>query len=137
MTISFFDHTGDIGVDVRADTPERVFEEAGRALFETIADTTNVRSSAEREVTAEGEDRAEVLNRFLQKLLVIFDEEKLLLPHVRVGKLTERFVRAVASGETYDPDRHEGRTELKAVTWHELAVEKTTDGWRARVVFDV
>jgi len=134
---TFFDHTGDIGVDIRAETCEDLFCDAARALFEAITDTRNVHPKIDRDFTADGENRAEVLNRFLARLLVTFDEEKLVLPFVTVQKLTDRFIRATASGEKFDPARHEGRTELKAVTWHELSVEKTREGWKARVVFDV
>ena len=137
MTYTFFDHTGDIGVDLKADSCEELFADAARALAEAMADTRGVVNRVDREIKADGEDRAEVLNRFLSALLVIFDEERLLLPSVRIERLTERFVHATASGEKYDPRRHEGRTELKAVTWHELRVEKSSIGWEGRVVFDV
>jgi SHS2 domain-containing protein len=133
----FFDHTGDIGVDVEAPDLEGVFVESARALFEAIADTSHVLPSVERAVEAAGENRADLLNRFLAALLVTFDEERLLLPHLRVDELTPTRVRATARGERFDESRHEGRTELKAVTWHELSVEETDGRWRARVVFDV
>ncbi|MCC6740875.1 MAG: archease [Planctomycetia bacterium] len=137
MGYTFFDHTGDIGVDLEAPTAQGLFSTAGLALFEAIADTGNVEPRVTRTVRAEGEDRADTLNRFLQELLVIFDEERLLLPHVAVHELDERTVVATAAGEKYDPDRHEGRTELKAVTWHQLAVTPGPPLWTARVVFDV
>jgi hypothetical protein len=40
-------------------------------------------------------------------------------------------------GEVFDPNRHMPRGEIKAVTYHQLAVEKLADEWRARIIFDV
>ncbi len=37
----------------------------------------------------------------------------------------------------YDPERHAEGLDLKAVTWHQAAFERTAQGWRARVVFDI
>ena len=44
---------------------------------------------------------------------------------------------AEVMGEVYDPARHELYREFKAVTYHDLRVEKTGGIWRARVIFDV
>lgn len=137
MGYAFSDHTGDIAVDLEAPTAQGLFSTAGLALFEAIAETSRVEPRVARTVRASGDDLPEVLNRFLTELLVIFDEERLLLPHVAVHELDERSVVATAAGEAYDPGRHEGRTELKAVTWHQLAVTPGPPLWTARVVFDV
>ena len=39
--------------------------------------------------------------------------------------------------EPYDPERHPLRTELKAVTYHQLEVARDGDEWTGRVIFDV
>ncbi len=44
---------------------------------------------------------------------------------------------AELSGEPFDQRRHRLRQEVKAVTYHQLAVEPVLGGWRARVVFDI
>jgi SHS2 domain-containing protein len=42
-----------------------------------------------------------------------------------------------AAWEPYEAARHPLRTELKAVTWHQLRVTRENDAWTARVIFDV
>lgn len=137
MTYTFFDHTGDIAVELSAPTAEGLFATAALAFAEAVSDTKNVEPRVTREIRATGDDFPDTLNRFITELLVIFDEDRLLLPHVAIHELDEHSVVATASGERYDPERHEGRTELKAVTYHGLKAERCPEGWRATVVFDV
>ncbi|NUN49320.1 MAG: archease [Candidatus Brocadiae bacterium] len=134
---TFFDHTGDIGVDLSAPTASGLFSLAGLALFEAIADTSGVRPMVVRKLQIAADSQEELLNRFLSALLVIFDDERLLLPHVAIHEMDGRSLRATAAGERFDPELHEGRTELKAVTWHALHVSRQNGLWTARVVFDV
>ena len=46
-------------------------------------------------------------------------------------------LRALGRGEKLDPERHEQRADVKAVTLHHFRVEQTEDGWRALVILDV
>ncbi|MEK7469604.1 MAG: archease [Planctomycetota bacterium] len=137
MPYVFFDHTGDIGVELSASTAEGLFATAALAFAEAVSDTKNVEPRVTRTIRASGDGWPDLLNRFITELLVIFDEDRLLFPFVAIHELDERSVVATAGGERYDEARHEGRTELKAVTYHGLKAEKTAEGWRATVVFDV
>ena len=37
----------------------------------------------------------------------------------------------------YNPDDHDVLREIKAITYHRIAVEKQKSGWQASVFFDV
>ena len=56
---------------------------------------------------------------------------------VTVQAITSTTVQGAIRGEKFDPARHTFYTEIKAVTYHELAVVRSTAGWRAQVIFDV
>ena len=56
---------------------------------------------------------------------------------VALCDVDERSAAARLAGETYDPERHGSKAGIKAVTYHELAVEQSGDRWKAHVVFDV
>ena len=61
-------------------------------------------------------------------------------PRLRLTSLRRRpwrAIRASGAGERVDPSRHRLYTELKGVTYHQLAVRETPHGWWARVIFDV
>jgi SHS2 domain-containing protein len=44
---------------------------------------------------------------------------------------------ARAWGEVFQDGRHVIRTEVKAVTFHQLEVKQECNGWRARVILDL
>ncbi|WP_372677732.1 archease [Desulfosarcina sp.] len=51
--------------------------------------------------------------------------------------ISDTSVSARVSTDRYQPGRHEILHEIKAVTYHQIEVSRTTNGWQAMVVFDV
>ena len=76
----------------------------------------------------------------LQELIYYKDAEQLLLRVKEIG-ITERdgtyLLRAPRRGEKLDPERHEQRVDVKAVTLHRFRLQKTGDGWNALVILDI
>lgn len=133
----FFDHTADLGIHVRAASLEELIEEGARALFSLlVADLETVRPT-ESVVTRVGGNEPEYLfHDALAALLDQFTEKRLLLRRFQVEPDDEGLT-VTAWGETFDSTRHELDHDVKAVTYHQLQAERTTEGWSARVVVDV
>ena len=132
-----FDHTADLGLRIRAPDLNTLFQEAAAALFETIVDNPDaVRPIEKLEVTLPGEERAYLLFDWLRELLYRFDAEHRLFSKFEVN-VTDEGLAGTAWGEAYDPDRHVLGHEVKAITYHELKVEQTADGWLAEVIVDI
>lgn len=132
-----FDHTADVGIRVRAETLVQLFEEAGKALFSVIVVNLGaVRPLQEMELRVEGAQPDELLHDWLDELLYLFATRHVLLCEFRV-ELTGEGLTARARGEPFDPARHQLDSEVKAVTYHGLKVEKHPDGWLAEVVLDL
>lgn len=132
-----FDHTADLGLRIRAADLDTLFAEAGRALFSTLVENLDAVAPAQQlDVTLSGSDRDYLLFDWLKELLYHFDVEHLLLSRfaVRVGADA---LQGSAWGEPFDPQRHELTHEVKAITYHELRVEQTPDGWLAEVIVDI
>ena|ERR1043166_1853911 len=132
MPYELFDHTGDIGVAARAPTLEALFVECARAMFAILAENPSPASREMDTFEVAGRDPAEELRDFLSELLYRFSAERKMYGSFVAGKGTVQ-----ATWEPYDAGRHPLKTELKAVTWHQLAVEKKGSEWTARVIFDV
>jgi len=132
MSWELIDHTGDVGVAARAPTLEELFAECARAMFSLLAVAPE---PAPREVDAfpvPGAEPAEELRDFLAELLYRFSAE-----HRLYDSFTAAPGSVAAAWEPYREDRHPLRTELKAVTWHQLEAVRQDGGWRGRVIFDV
>jgi SHS2 domain-containing protein len=132
-----FDHTADLGLRVRAADLNTLFAEAGLALESTLVeDLGPVRPVRSLEIRLPADDLEYLLFDWLKALLYHFDVDKLLFSRFDV-KVSDAGLEATAWGEPMDDQRHELAHEVKAITYHELKVEKTADGWLAEVIVDI
>jgi len=132
MAWELIDHTGDIGVVARAPTLEELFAECARAMVSVLAEARNPAPAGSDFFPIAGADPAEELRDFLSELLYRFSAERRMYVAFTPGEGS-----VSADWETYDAVRHPLRTELKAVTYHQLEVIREGEGWRGRVIFDV
>ena len=135
MPYELLDHTGDLAIRVHAATLEELFATAARAMFELIADAAEPREEVAIELDAGGAD--ELLRRWLSELLYKFSADGRIFVDFAIDAIEGTRLRARARGERFDATRHSLRTELKAVTYHQLYVKPVPGGWEAQVIFDV
>lgn len=132
-----FDHTADLGLRIRAETLEGLFEEAARALFSLIVvDPQTIRPEKSFSFEIEGARQDELLLDWLEELLFTFSTRHKVLARFEV-LLSGRGLKATAWGEEYSPDSHQIGEEVKAITYHGLKVEKLEQEWLAEVIVDL
>jgi SHS2 domain-containing protein len=133
----WFDHTADIGMEVKGETLPELFANAAMGLYDLLG---VLEATVEKDVTDDvalrGADLEELFVSWLSELLYRFTTEGVVFADCDV-RLEEDVLQArVAGGSLARPDRRPVR-EIKAVTYHSLEVTETADGWEAQVVFDV
>lgn len=131
------DHTADAGFRVRGATLPELFTNAARCLLEMLGESAGVAPERAHEVELAAEGHAALLRAWLSELLYISYVKRLVVSGVEIQELTESSMRARATGETYDEARHERHAEIKAVTWHDLAVRRTGTGWEGVFILDL
>lgn len=132
-----FEHTADIGLRVRADHLNGLFEDAARALFSVIvANLDAVRPVQEVAIRLSTGRLDDLLFDWLAELLYTLDVRRMLFSRFQVD-VQDGDLTAVAWGEPIDPGRHELDMEVKAITYHGLKVERQADGWLAEVIVDL
>lgn len=142
-TYETFDHTADVGLEVRGTDLGGVLATAADAVFDQMledrpAETADTEPVDVRCDPALAPDPAEVLVAWLQELLYRFETDRLVPIRIDMDEATGEGVRARVAFGRFDPDRHGTRLEIKAVTYHGLEVEEAPDGsWRARFILDV
>lgn len=132
-----FDHTADMGIRVFGQTLEEFFANAAYALFDLLTDLNRVRERISLEIGVQAADREELLVRWLSELLYLCESEGYLFKEFSFPHLDETSLRAVACGETFDPSRHRFRSEIKAVTYHQVKVQEKDGAWEGKVIFDI
>ena len=132
-----FDHTADVGLAARADTLGELMEALAEGLSDVICDRSRVAPAQRREVSIEAEDTEALAVDFLSAVLLAFDVDHFLLAEAAVTVRGETALTAELGGEAFDPARHEIKTEVKAVTYHQLKAAREGAQWVARVILDL
>lgn len=133
----FIDHTADIGFVVFGEDLKRLFENAGEAFFTVITDLEKVRRTTERKIEIKGESLERLMVDWLNELLYLHEVENLLFSQFEVETVNEKGLKARAKGEPFEEGRHPIKTEVKAVTFHQIQVKQEDGLWRARVILDL
>lgn len=126
-------HTADWAVRVTGDSPRELFARAASAMF-TLQDADATRSiSLAHAVDLEAADSSQLLVSWLNALLLGQELGGELYTAFEISEISPRGLRAVAYGYAGRP----AHTAVKAVTYYDLNVVETAEGWWATVTFDV
>jgi len=127
------EHTGELELEIEAETAAGVFEAAAEALGELLGGDDPPRMAATtRMVAVEAPDRAALLAAFIDELVFLAESESLVPAGIEDARVGERTIAAEVAFAAGDPPHL-----VKAVTYHRLEFERTGTRYRARVVLDV
>ncbi len=136
----FFDVTADVGYKAYGKTLDEAFENAALAMFEVMTDTSKIGPKVERKIEVESEDECALLYDWLSEFLVILDVDFLIFSKFEV-KIEENgngfFLEGTAWGEEFNPEIHESRAEVKAVTYHLMDVKQKNGKYMVQVILDI
>lgn len=132
------DLTSDVMFIAEAPDLASLLEESSKAIFDVVCQRAKIREKMSVDVRAEGRDAGKLLYNWLSQLLTESDAGELFFSRfeVTVKKVGDAYVaEGRAFGEPYSQDK--GGTVVKGVTLYGFKVEKTKDGYRARVACDI
>lgn len=132
-----FDHTADIGIRVFAPTLDGLVPASRDGLYAVIGDLVPGRTAPPLRLDLQGEDPAGPLRDFLAELLRRFEVGAEVC--TTLSTLTFGSNRLAVHGGMHalDPERSVFFREVKAVTYHELAVREIPGGYEARFIVDI
>src|SRR5262245_34220445 len=131
------EHPSDAGILARGRTRQEALIEASRGATSIIVNPQGIEIREERAFRASGSDDGAQIVDWLNEILFFFDTEGIVLVDFAIDSWTDREIVGRAGGDFYDPARHEFRTAVKAVTYHQFASHATPDGWEIRVFVDL
>jgi SHS2 domain-containing protein len=142
-TYEIIEHTADLGMRVYGRDLNALFLNAAQAMFEIMVEVIKKESIFHKEerkkflVHKQGSNIEEIFVAWLSELLYLFSIEGLIMEKADIEKLDENSIQAEVKGRIFSPDFYRVKTEIKAVTYHELEVKQTDQGYEAQVIFDV
>ena len=129
---SEIEHTADWELEVWAPTLPALLEQAARGMYELAGIELNETMREMRKIKLHFVDVESLLVSFLSKLLYFGETQEIgfdsFLLVIKDDKLKAVLYGASIAKQT---------KEIKAVTYHNLKVVQTTEGFRTRIVFDV
>jgi len=130
------DHTADLALVVRGATLAELLQNAASGMFSQIADLSAERPSrGEHRWSLEGEEPEELLMAWLRELLFEHETEGLVFTDFSVAVEGQYELQATARAGGLRGD--EPLTAIKAVTYHDLRIERLGDHWQVKIVFDL
>jgi SHS2 domain-containing protein len=122
---------------IQGDSLAEIFANAAQALTATMVDRRGLRAKDRRQIEVEAPDREALLVAWLNYLLYLYDLDGFLGRDFEMLELTDEHLKARARGEKFDPERHVGKTAVKAATYHHLEIRPRNHRWQATVIFDL
>jgi SHS2 domain-containing protein len=132
-----FDHTGDLGLELWAPTPARLYALAAEVLMALVADARGAAPELERTLSLTGDDPADLLVHWLNTVLLEAELAKAVWTRADVHLLTPTALEATLRGSRLAPGRQTLLREVKAVSHHALELELDEPACRCRLVLDL
>jgi SHS2 domain-containing protein len=136
----FLEHTTDAEIESYGETMEEAFENAAKALEDTLVNIEKIKPQIEEEISVTGKDIEALLYSWLEALIIRVDETNMLFSkfECKISKTENGFLlEAKVFGEKFDPKRHEEKTGVKAPTYHGMKIEEKNRQITLRFILDL
>ena len=132
----------DIAYEAYGKGLNEVFENSALAIFELSAEVKTIKPKKKLEVRLEHEKLDNLLYDFLSEILFLKDSKYMVFRNVKVkineDKKNKKFwLKATLEGDTINSEKQHLENDIKAITMHMFELNKTKNGYRARIVVDI
>ena len=136
----YLEHITDAYIEAWGDSLEEAFSYAGAAMINVMFEIKNVRGTSKTDFQVEGEDYLELLFNWLEKVLLLLsiDNQVISSFEIEISKLDTKYrLTAWGMAESIDLSRHNYRTEIKGITYHEMEVFQEDGQYKVRFILDL
>jgi SHS2 domain-containing protein len=125
-------HTADWSIRVWADDMSELLVESARGMYWLAGAELAKERSERRTIQAVGPDSESLLVAFLSELVYFADQESVGFDDFAILIENDRLNVKMKGARFISLDK-----AIKAVTWHNLEIQKTERGMEVEIVFDV
>ncbi len=126
------EHTADAALRIYGQDLGELFANAAYGMFTLMADWEDIPPSTERDISLDAIDDETLLVDWLSELLYLHEMEDIVYTAFEILDISPTRLQAIARGT----ERWNHLTAIKAVTFNNLHIEKTPEGYTATIVFD-
>ncbi len=133
------EHTADVGIKANGATIKELFENAAKGMFGIIGGGKEYQEKIQKkiEIKKDAQSLEELLVHWLSELLYVFNKDQIVFSNFKIQELKKNRLISESSGEKIDLTDTDLQTEIKAVTFHDLKIEKDKQGFACTIIFDV
>ncbi len=130
-------HAADLGIEVYGKTLPELFQNAAFAFFDILLYKGKVSAKLGEKISVSADDTEQLLVVWLSEFLYLFDTKRFLVSRIEIKKFQDNCLEAWAEGEIFNAQKHSIKTEVKAVTYHGLKIEKKGSVYSTVIIFDI
>ncbi len=127
------EHTADWAYRVWGQSLEELFTQAAQGLYHLVGIQLAEDSQIVREIRLQGIDGESLLVAWLNELLHLHESENLGFDRIEIQQLDGKTLSARVTGAPVQ----RWLKDIKAVTYHNLAIRSTQTGFEVTIVLDV
>lgn len=134
MQYEILEHTADLKIRAYGKNLPELFSNMLKGMFEVCEPVIDDKLSIiTHEIKIQSQNLESLLVDFLSEALYLSDTNNEVYFEVEFKKMTEQELIGKLKG-----NKIKGlKEEIKAVTWHDLKIEKINNKWQATVLFDI
>ena len=133
MPFEEISHTADWSIRVWAEDLAGLLTESARGMYKLSHAEQGEGAKTKRELSLEAVDAESLLVEFLEELLYLSESEGLIFDQFDILEIKETKLNAMMEGRALRLQEK----EIKAVTFHNLAIRESERGLEVEIVFDV
>ena len=141
MAYRFIEHTADIAVEIVSESIEKLFSDACTAWNEAVLININPKFIDSKKFIFDAQTEEELLVELLSELNFQLFTKKWVFTAVNnilLEKQEDNFHLVIEIfGQPLNENDHEIKVEIKAVTFHQLKIEKRNNKYTTIIVFDI
>jgi SHS2 domain-containing protein len=130
------EHTADIRLEVVGGTIEDLFVNAAKGFAELVSEPRDVAPYVELDLRLQAEVIDDLLVDWLRELLFLHETRGFVFVQPEFFELAGTTLRTRFLGRELEDDEVP-RFDVKAVTYHDVSVDRTDQGYVSRIVFDI
>ena len=136
---NFIDHTADAAVVVTADTIEELFIASADAFKEVVIESASPKPNESYKLELSSLSQENLLVNFLNELNFRLIYKRKMICSVNEMKISQNEDIRKLECNLLESDIDESmiKTEIKSVTYHQMDLAKTNEGYKTIIVFDI